>query len=98
VVLRVDPDRLRANNVSPDEVIAALTSGNTVSPSGTIRVHDQMPIVSANTLVVQPSELGKIPIRPGANVYLRDLGVIEDAADITTGMLSSTAGAPSTSS
>src|SRR5438128_712335 len=28
IVLRVDPDRLRAYNVSPDEVITALTSGN----------------------------------------------------------------------
>src|SRR4051812_26356432 len=33
VVVRVDPDRLRAYNVSPEEVITALTSGNTVSPS-----------------------------------------------------------------
>src|SRR5947209_5749039 len=29
IVLRADPDRLRAYNVSPDEVIAALTAGNT---------------------------------------------------------------------
>lgn len=85
VVLRVDPDRLRAYNASPDEVIAALTSGNTVSPSGNIRVKDQMPLVTANVMVKQPSELGKIPLRPGSNVYLRDLGVIEDATDTTTG-------------
>src|SRR6266436_2126759 len=34
VVVKLDPDRLRANSLSPDEVIAALTSGNTISPSG----------------------------------------------------------------
>jgi multidrug efflux pump subunit AcrB len=85
IVLRVDPDRLRAYNVSPDDVIAALVSGNTISPSGNIRVKDRMPIVAANAMVVQPQELGKIPIRPGANVYLRDLGVIEDSTDTTTG-------------
>src|SRR5262245_14899802 len=85
IVVRVDPDRLRAYNVSPDEVIAAISSGNTISPSGNIRVKDRMPIVAANAMVVQPRELGTIPIRPGSNVYLRDLGVIEDSTDTTTG-------------
>ncbi|HXG10408.1 MAG TPA: efflux RND transporter permease subunit [Gemmataceae bacterium] len=85
IVIRTDPDRLRAYNVSPEEVIAALTTGNTISPSGNIRVKDRMPIVPANAMVVQPRELGNIPLRPGASVYLRDLGVIEDSTDIPTG-------------
>ena len=88
VVIRTDPDRLRAYNVSPEEVIAALTTGNTVSPSGNIRVKDRMPLVPANAMVVQPQELGNIPIRPGADVYLRDLvpnGLILDSTDVTTG-------------
>lgn len=85
VVIRVDPDHLRAYGISPDEVITALTTGNTISPSGNIRVRDRMPIVPANTMVVEPRELGNIPIRPGSNIYLRDLGVIEDGTDITTG-------------
>src|SRR6266702_3118761 len=38
IVVQVDPDRLRAYNVSPEEVVKALTSGNTISPSGNIRV------------------------------------------------------------
>src|SRR5262249_11754578 len=42
VVVRVDPDRLRAYNTSPEEVVAALTAGNSISPSGNIRVKDQM--------------------------------------------------------
>jgi multidrug efflux pump subunit AcrB len=85
IVLRVDPDRLRAYNVSPEEVITALTLGNAVSPSGNIRVKDRMPIVVANTMVVQPQELGKIPIHSGSDLYLRDLGVIQDSTDIPTG-------------
>src|SRR5438105_10047223 len=47
VVVRIDPDRLRAYNLAPEEVIKALTSGNTISPAGNIRVKDQMPIVPA---------------------------------------------------
>jgi multidrug efflux pump subunit AcrB len=85
IVIRVDPDRLRAHNISPDEVIAVLSSGNSISPSGNIYVKDQMPIVPTNSLVVEPAELGKIPIRPGSNVYLRDLGIIKDASDVPSG-------------
>src|SRR5260221_200578 len=58
VVLKLDPDRLRANSLSPDEVIAALTSGNTISPSGNARIKDQMPIVPVNAMVVDPKDLG----------------------------------------
>jgi multidrug efflux pump subunit AcrB len=85
VVVRVEPNKLRAYNISPEEVIAALTSGNTVSPSGNIRVKDRMPIVPTNAMVVQPQDLGNIPIRPGSKVHLRDLGVIQDASDVLAG-------------
>jgi multidrug efflux pump subunit AcrB len=85
IVVKVDPDRMRANNLSPDAVIAALTSGNTIIPSGNARIKDQMPIVPVNAMVKKPKELGNIPIRPEADVYLRDIGTIEDSTDIPVG-------------
>ncbi len=85
VVIDVDPDRLRAYNLSPEEVVTALTRGNTISPSGNIRVKDQMPIVPADTMVVDPRDLGNIPVRPGSDIYLRDLGAIEVSTDIPVG-------------
>ena len=85
IVVRVDPDRLRSYNVSPDEVVSALGSGNLISPSGAVRIGDQMPLVPMNAMVVDPKELGNIPVRPGGSVHLRDLGVIEDTQDIPTG-------------
>src|SRR3954452_20438209 len=45
VVVSVDPDRMRAYNLTPDDVIAAVTAGNTISPSGNIRTIDAMPLV-----------------------------------------------------
>src|SRR6476660_7795180 len=45
IVVRADPDRLRAYNMSPDEVVAALSKGNLISPSGNIRFGDMMPMV-----------------------------------------------------
>src|SRR6185295_17039899 len=87
VVVRVDPDRLRAYGMSPDEVVSALTSGNAVSPSGNLHIGDRYPIVPTNAMVKDIPELVNIPIRAGVSpaVYLRDLATIEDAADIATG-------------
>jgi len=87
VVVRVDPDRLRSYKMSPDEVTRALVSGNAVSPSGNVRIGDEMPIVPVNSLVKQVDDLKTIPIRPGASptVYLRDVATVQDASDTTTG-------------
>jgi multidrug efflux pump subunit AcrB len=87
VAVRVDPDRLRAYKMSPDEVIAALNAGNTISPSGNVRIGKMMPIVPINALVRQVQELETIPIRPGQDptVYLRDVATVQDATDIPTG-------------
>src|SRR3954469_6017203 len=44
IVVRADPDRLQAYNISPDDVVKALSTGNTVSPSGNIRTPTHMPL------------------------------------------------------
>jgi multidrug efflux pump subunit AcrB len=85
ILLNVDPDKLRSLHLSPDEVIAALNTGNTVSPSGTVRIHDQMPMVPTDALVHKPEDLGNIPVKPGSPVHLRDLGTIEDGSDTSVG-------------
>src|SRR2546425_6656920 len=38
ILVRLDPDKLRAYNMSPDEVVQALAAGNTVTPSGNVRI------------------------------------------------------------
>jgi multidrug efflux pump subunit AcrB len=92
VVVRADPDRLRSYGLSADDVVQALSTGNTIAPSGQIRIQERMPIVPTNAMVVKPAELGTIEVKPG--VYLRDVvrrdpvtgtPLIEDASDIPTG-------------
>lgn len=92
VVVRTDPDRLRAYGLSADQVVQALSTGNTIAPSGNIRTATTMPLVPTNAMVVKPEELGTIEVKPG--VYLRDVcrrdpvtdrPLIEDATDIPTG-------------
>lgn len=87
VVVRLDPDRLRSYAMSPDEVIQALTSGNVISPSGTVRIEDAMSIVPVNSLVKDVAELLDIPACPGVNptVYLRDVATVQDSSDVAVG-------------
>jgi multidrug efflux pump subunit AcrB len=87
VVVRVDPDRLRSYQMSPDEVIGAISAGNSISPSGNVRIGNKMAIVPINSLVRQVKDLETIPIRPGQDptVYIRDVGTVHDASDIPSG-------------
>jgi multidrug efflux pump subunit AcrB len=88
IVLHIDPDRLRAYSLSPDDVVSALTAGNSISPSGNARIQGYLQIVPTNAMVLDPQDLGSIPLRPGRNVYIRDVvapaGGIEDGTDIPT--------------
>jgi multidrug efflux pump subunit AcrB len=86
VVITVDPQRLQAYSMSPEEIITAVTKGNTLSPSGNLPVGDKYPIVPVNSVVKQPIELESIPIRTGGSpVYIRDIGYVTDAADAPAG-------------
>jgi multidrug efflux pump subunit AcrB len=86
IVVRVDPERLRAYGMSPDEVVAAVAATNTISPSGNVRVGDMIPIVPLNSVVKRVSELEDVPIRKGyPTVFVRDVATVEDGSDIATG-------------
>ena len=87
IVIHADPDKLRAYNMSPDEVVRALGLGNNISPSGNVRIGDLMPMVPVNSVVSDIKELNNVPIRTRGTqtVFLRDIGSVEDSADIQTG-------------
>jgi multidrug efflux pump subunit AcrB len=86
VVVTVDPQRLQAYSMSPDEVIKALVDGNSISPSGNVPVGDKYPIVPVNSVVREAMQLQSIPIRTGEHpVYVRDIGIVQDSADAPAG-------------
>src|SRR5208283_4345622 len=85
IVVNVDPDRLRSYNLSPQDVVDAIDAGNFISPSGNVTIKDQMTVVPANTMVLDPQELRNVPLKLGQNVYIRDVGTVADATDITVG-------------
>ncbi|MDG3006100.1 efflux RND transporter permease subunit [Paludisphaera mucosa] len=85
IVINLDPDRLRSYNLSPQDIVDAIDRGNYASPSGNVTIKDQMTVVPANTMVLDPQELAKVPLKLGQNVYIRDVGSVSDSTDIPTG-------------
>jgi multidrug efflux pump subunit AcrB len=87
IVIHADPEKLRAYNMSPDELVRALGAGNIISPSGNVPIGDLWPMVPVNSVVSDIKELNNIPIRSRGTqtIFLRDVGSVEDAADIQTG-------------
>src|SRR5438093_1863684 len=88
IVVRVDPEKLRQYRLSPDEVVFAVNRATTVLPSGNVRTGDLIRIASTNaTLGGNIQELLDAPLRVGTGptVYLRDVGTINDTADIDVG-------------
>src|SRR6059058_4227474 len=86
IVIDVRPDRLRSYDMSPDEIVAAITAANVISPSGNIPLGSKYPMVPLNSLVKNIKDLEFVPIRTGSYpaVFLRDVGEVRDASDIVT--------------
>src|SRR5690348_3486769 len=87
VVITVDPDRLRAYQMSPEQVVDAVNSGNTIIPAGNVSTGDLWRITPSNATVSNIQELLNIPLRTGAGptVYLRDVGSVQNSTDILAG-------------
>ncbi len=86
ILVNVDPQKLQAYNLSPHDVVNALMTGNVIIPAGNVYIRDQMPIVPSNALVSDIQDIGKIPLKMGHNVYIRDVAKITDSTDLDYGM------------
>ena len=84
IVIYVDPDRMRSYHLSPEEIATTLARENLTLPAGNVRAGDYTTIAATNAMVQKPSDFEKIPLRVGAGptVFLRDVGRVEDGADV----------------
>jgi multidrug efflux pump subunit AcrB len=87
IVINVDPDRLRAYGMSPQEIVKAVSTGNTIMPAGAMQMGTLQRMVPMNDVVRKPSELLDLPIRTGAGptVFIRDVATVQDSTDILAG-------------
>lgn len=85
VVVSVDPEKLRRYNLSPDQVVEAISKSNSMSPSGNLRVDSMMYVTTVNSLEEKVQQFEDIPIitNGSASVFIHDVGTVADAADVT---------------
>ncbi len=86
IVINLKPERLRALNMSPDEVVSAITAANLISPSGNVPIQGKYPMVPLNSVARNIKDLEGVPVRTGVfpTVFLRDVGQVIDGSDIVT--------------
>src|SRR6195952_2690070 len=85
IILSVDPNKLRSFNLTPDEVVDALSKFNVMSPSGNLRLGNTMYLTTMNSLIRNVDNFGNIPVltKNGVPIYVKDIARVTDAADIT---------------
>ena len=85
IILSIDPNKLRSYNLTPDEVVDALSKFNVMSPSGNLRLDNTMYLTTLNSLITNADNFGKIPVvtKNGVPIYIQDIARVSDAADVT---------------
>jgi len=87
IVIKADPELLRAHNMTPDQLVEALRINNESAPAGNVRIGDINYYTPANTTIRTVKDFENIPLFKNGvqNLYLKDVATIEDGADIATG-------------
>ncbi|WP_020597230.1 efflux RND transporter permease subunit [Spirosoma panaciterrae] len=87
VVVKVNPERMRSYELTPDEIVQAVVKNNQISPAGSVQMGDYTVMTPSNTVLDKVGEFMNIPLRKGVGptVFLRDVATVEDATDITVG-------------
>jgi multidrug efflux pump subunit AcrB len=86
VLIKADPELMRAHNLTADQIVTALRDNNQNTPAGNVRIGDYNYLTPANTTIKAIKDFGDIPLyRNGVQtVFLHDVATVEDGADITT--------------
>src|SRR6185437_875796 len=86
ILIYLKPNEMEARHLSATDVVAAIKSSNQMVTPGIAYFGDNQLLLDSNMMADRIKELMDVPIRmePGNNVYLRDIGTIEDSATIQT--------------
>ena len=87
IEINVDPDLLRAHQLTADQIVEAIRTNNKTAPSGNLRIGDINYIIPTNSTIKEVKDFEKIPLFKGGvqNLYLGDVAQVKDGADITAG-------------
>ncbi len=87
VVIKVDPEKMKSYQLTPDEIVTAVVRNNQVSPAGSVGMGDYMVMTPNNSVLEKIPEFLDIPIRQGVGptVFIHDVATVEDATDVPVG-------------
>ncbi len=87
ILIKIDPNALRAHNLTPDQIVLALRENNQNTPAGNVRIGDYNYLAPSNTTIKNVKDFGDIPLYKNGiqTVFMHDVATIEDGADITNG-------------
>ena len=84
IAVDLEPDQLVAYNVTPEEVVTAVSAQNLTLPTGSLRVSDREYNVRLNSKPDVITTLNDIPIKVvgGTTVHMRDVANVHDGAAV----------------
>ena len=80
IMVDLDPTALRANGISPNDVVNAINAQSLTLPSGDAKIGEKQYIVSANTTAPSIEALNQVPVRQvgPTTVRISDVGSVRD--------------------
>jgi multidrug efflux pump subunit AcrB len=80
IMVDLDPDALRAQGLTPNDVVTAVNAQSLTLPSGDAKMGDKQFIVRVNASAQSIQALNEVPIKQvgGTTVYLRDVAHVRD--------------------
>lgn len=87
LVVNIDPQKMKASGLSPEEVTLAITKNSVPSPAGNIRLDDKNLMAPINSIAAGVEEFLQTPIKTvaGGTLLVGDVATVLDAADQTVG-------------
>lgn len=89
VMAYIDRDKVEARGLSPVEVVDAIRESNLMLPTGGARIGDIDYQIESNSMYDSPGSMERIPLeaKSGNAGYVGDVGKVEDASRIQTGLV-----------
>lgn len=89
ITVDLEPDQLVAYNVTPEEVVAAVSAQNLTLPSGSLRLSDREYNVRLNSKPDVITTLNDVPIKVvgGTTVHMRDVANVHDGAAVQSNIV-----------
>src|SRR3954447_1995093 len=86
VTVDLNPDKLRAYNIAPQDVNVAINAQNLVLPTGTAKIGEQEYSVHMNSSPLAISALNDVPIKQvdGHTIFIRDVAQVRDGFAVQT--------------